>query len=219
MKVAIFDLDGTLFDSMWVWERLAYDFLINKGIHAPSDIREDLKEYSLRESCHVLKERYNLSETLDEINNQMEEMLKKYYFEEIQLKNGGKELLEKMDKEGIRIVAATATADWLSKAASKRLGIYDYFEIFQTCKGVGIEKFDPKFYEVIIKQLNVERNDIWLFEDALHSIKAGKECGLRIAAIREKTAKSDWSEIKENSDIVFDNFNEFLERYPDISGL
>ena len=219
MRVAIFDLDGTLFDSMWVWEKLAYNYLLDKGIEAPLDIRENLKEYSLRESCDVLKERYNLSETPDEINNQMEEMLKKYYFEEIEIKPGAKELLQKMSEIGIRIVAATATADWLSKAASKRLGIYDYFEIFQTCKAVGIEKFDPKFYKIIIEQLEIEPDNIWLFEDALHSIKAGNKCGIKIAAIREESARSDWDEIEEVSDIVFDTFSEFLEEYPDILGL
>ena len=219
MKAAIFDLDGTLFDSMWVWEKLAYNFLIGKGIKPSLDLRDSLKEYSLRESCDVLKERYNLSETPEEINSQMEEMLKKYYFEEIELKSGVKELLEKMHKEGIRIVAATATADWLSKAASKRLGIYDYFEIFQTCEAVGIEKFDPKFYGIIIEQLEIEPDEIRLFEDALHSIKAGKKCGLKAAAIREKSAKTDWAEIEENSDIIFNSFNELLEKYPNISQL
>jgi HAD superfamily hydrolase (TIGR01509 family) len=219
MKVAIFDLDGTLFDSMWVWEKLAYNYLVERGIDPPLDLRENLKEYSLRESCDVLKERYNLSETPDEINNQMEEILKKHYFEEIELKVGAKELLEKMNKLGIKIIAATATADWLSKAASKRLGIYEYFEIFQTCRAVGIEKYDPKFYEIIIKQLDVETNEIWLFEDALHSIKAGKKCGMKVAAIRDESAKSDWDEIEENSDITFDSFNEFLENYPEIVAL
>ena len=63
MKAAIFDLDGTLFDSMWVWEKLAYNFLADKGIRAPLGIRESLKEYSLRESCHVLKERFNLPQS------------------------------------------------------------------------------------------------------------------------------------------------------------
>ena len=219
MKAAIFDLDGTLFDSMWVWEKLAYNFLADKGIQAPLGIRESLKEYSLRESCHVLKERFNLSQSPEEINDQMEEMLKKYYFEEIQLKDGAKELLETMKKRKIRMVAATATPDWLSKAACKRLGIYDYFEIFQTCKSVGLEKFDPDFYKIIIEDLGEKPSEIYLFEDALHSIKAGKACGLKVAAIREESARMDWEEIEKVSDIIFDNFNEFLEKYPDIINL
>lgn len=219
MKAAIFDLDGTLFDSMWVWEKLAYNFLQEKKIDSPPNIREELKEYSLRESCDILKERFNLSERPDEINKQMEEMLKKYYFEEIQLKEGAKELLEKMKKEGIRLVAATATPDWLSKAACSRLGIYEYFEIFQTCESVGIEKFDPKFYKIILDRLKIKANEIFLFEDALHSIKAGLVCGLKVAAIRDESAREDWREIEEVSHIVFDNFNEFLEKYPDIINL
>ncbi|MGM0397040.1 MAG: HAD family hydrolase [Bacillota bacterium] len=216
MKAAIFDLDGTLLDSMWVWETQAYDYLKSRGIDAPDNIREILREYSLREASDVLKDMYDLPESGEEINDQMEKALEKYYFEKIQLKEGAKELLQALHKEGIVMCAATATADYLAKRAMKRLGIDDYFSFLQTCKSTGIEKYRPEFYGLILNRIDENPADIWLFEDALHSMEAAKKLGIKVAAIRDKSAEIDRKEIDKVADIVFDSFPEYLEKYHDM---
>ncbi|WP_409226999.1 HAD family hydrolase [Gudongella sp. SC589] len=212
MKFAIFDLDGTLLDSMWVWETLAYDYLISRGIEAPEDIRDKLREYSLREASDVLKEMYDLPERGEEINDQMEKVLEKYYFDKIQLKEGAREVLQAMKDKGIKMCAATATADHLAKAAMVRLEIDEYFEFLQTCKSTGIEKYKPEFYQLILDRVGESTEDIWVFEDALHSMEAAKKLGIKVAAIRDQSAKIDWQEIEEVADIVFDSFPEYLEK-------
>ena len=212
MKFAIFDLDGTLLDSMWVWETLAYDYLKSRGIDAPDDIRAKLREYSLREASDVLKEMYDLPESGEEINNQMEKVLEKYYFGEIQLKEGARDLLQSFREEGIRMCAATATADHLARAAMESLEIDGYFEFLQTCKSTGIEKYKPEFYQLILERVGEEPEDVWVFEDALHSMEAAKKLGINVAAIRDRSAEIDWKEIGEISDIVFDSFPEYLEK-------
>lgn len=212
MKYAIFDLDGTLLDSMWVWETLAYNYLISRGVEAPEDIREKLREYSLREASDVLKEMYSLPESGEEINDQMEKVLEEYYYEKIGLKEGVREVLQALNNEGIGMCAATATADHLAKAALQRLGIDGYFDFLQTCKSTGIEKYRPEFYQLILDRVDEKPEDVWVFEDALHSMEAAKKLGIRVAAIRDRSAEIDWEEIGEIADIVFDSFVEYLEK-------
>lgn len=208
MRLAIFDLDGTLFDSMGIWEKLAYNYLIKKGIEVEPNIRESLKEYSLYEASIVIKERFNLKESGDEINHQMEEILRYYYENTIPLKEGAKELLERLKNQGIRIVAATATIDPLAIAALKRLQIFDYFEFVQTCKGVGIEKYKKEFYQLIVERTGVLPRDMVVFEDALHSMEAANKIGIRVVAIKDDSAKSDFDKIEKIADLVIENFNE-----------
>lgn len=212
MKFAIFDLDGTLFDSMWVWETLAYDYLKSRGIDAPEDIREKLKEYSLRESSDILKEMYGLPESGEEINDQMEKVLEEYYFEKIQLKEGAREVLQTLQDSGVKMCAATATADHLAKGAMERLQIDGYFEFLQTCKNTGIEKYKPEFYQLILDRVDENTEDIWVFEDALHSMEAAKKLGIKVVAIKDRSARIDWEEIDEIADIAIESFPEYLEK-------
>lgn len=212
MKFAIFDLDGTLFDSMWVWETLAYDYLKSRGIDAPEDIREKLKEYSLRESSDILKEMYGLPESGEELNDQMEKVLEKYYFEKIQLKEGAREVLQNLQDSGVKMCAATATADHLAKGAMERLQIDGYFEFLQTCKSTGIEKYKPEFYQLILDRVDENTEDIWVFEDALHSMEAAKKLGIKVVAIKDRSARIDWEEIDEIADIAIESFPEYLEK-------
>ncbi|HZH93695.1 MAG TPA: HAD family phosphatase [Tissierellaceae bacterium] len=212
MKYAIFDLDGTLLDSMWVWETLAYDYLKSRGIDVPDDIREKLREYSLREASDVLKEMYSLPESGEEINDQMEKVLEEYYFERIQLKEGARDLLQSLKDKGIGMCAATATADHLARAAMERLEIDGYFDFLQTCKSTGIEKYKPEFYQLILDRVDAGPEDIWVFEDALHSMEAAKKLGIKVAAIRDRSAEIDWEEIGKIADMIFDSFPEYLEK-------
>ncbi len=209
MKLAIFDLDGTLFDSMEIWETLAYDYLVQKGMKVEKNIRESLKEYSLYQASFVIKDRFNLEESGEEINRQMEEVLRFHYENSIPLKKGAIDLLKKLKDMEIRMVAATATIDPLAIAALKRLQIYDYFEFVQTCKGVGIEKYKKEFYQLIVERTGVNPEEMVVFEDALHSMEAAKELGIRIVAIRDKSARADFERIEEIADIVIDKFEDF----------
>lgn len=209
MKLAIFDLDGTLFDSMEIWETLAYDYLVQKGMKVEKNIRESIKEYSLYQASFVIKDRFNLEESGEEINRQMEEVLRFHYENSIPLKKGAIDLLKKLKDMEIRMVAATATIDPLAIAALKRLQIYDYFEFVQTCKGVGIEKYKKEFYQLIVERTGVNPEEMVVFEDALHSMEAAKELGIRIVAIRDKSARADFERIEEIADIVIDKFEDF----------
>jgi len=206
MKLAIFDLDGTLVDSMGIWERLAYDYLNDKGLMVDSNIRESLKEYSLYEASFVIKERFKLEESGEEINRQLEETLRHYYENTIPLKKGVVDFLEYLKKKEIRMIVATATIDSLANSALCRLGIGHYFEFIQTCKAVGIEKYKREFYDLIVERTGVDPKEMVLFEDALHSMEAAKKLGIKVIAIKDDSAKKNLVEIFNIADLVVDDF-------------
>lgn len=208
MKAAIFDMDGTLLDSMWIWEDLAGDYLISLGVKPPSDLREHLKPLSLLDGCYYIKENLNVEKTPEEMNQEMEMILEKYYREKFQLKPYVKETLEVLKNKGIRMCVATATDDRLVEMALNRIGIMDYFEFIQTSNSCGIGKKDPKFFQLAIDKLNFAPEDIWVFEDAVHCVISAKNCGLNVVAIADKSASDDVEEIKKNADIYIKDFSE-----------
>lgn len=208
MKAAIFDMDGTLLDSMWIWEKLAYNYLESIDIVPPNDLREKLKPLSLLEGCYYMKDKFKLQMSAEQINHEMEKLLEIYYAEKFELKPYAKEVLDKLKTNNIKMCLATATADNLVSMALKRLGIENYFKFIQTSNNAGIGKQNPEFFKMVIKKLNFDARDIWVFEDALHCIKSAKECGLNVVAVKEDSAKKDLEEIKKNADIFINDFND-----------
>ena len=208
MKAAIFDLDGTLIDSMWIWEGLASRYLQEIGIMAPDDLRESIKHYSLLEASHYMKDRFNIENSPEEINAHIEEILKGYYENEFQLKDNARELLEELKKRNIKMCVATATEDELAMSAMKRLEIDHYFEFLQTCNATGLQKGDKRFFEIAIEKLNEDPKDIWVFEDAYHCMESAKEANLNVLAIEDKSAAGDRENIKGISDIYIKSFDE-----------
>ncbi len=95
MKGAIFDLDGTLLDSMWLWDSLAYKYLLSIGINPPRDLDKQLEELTLREACVYMKEKFNIRYTPDKIKEDIESLLTDYYANKLQLKPYTLEILKK----------------------------------------------------------------------------------------------------------------------------
>lgn len=208
MKGAIFDLDGTLLDSMWLWDSLAYKYLLSIGINPPKDLDKQLEELTLREACVYMKEKFNIRYTPDKIKEDIESLLTDYYANKLQLKPYTLEILKEFKNRGIKMAIATSTDKPLVLMALNRHGIYDYFEFIQTVEDVGISKGNPKFFEITINKLGLNPEKIWVFEDALYPMMSAKKCGLNIVAVKDESALKDLEKIKEVADIYIDNFSQ-----------
>lgn len=208
MKGAIFDLDGTLLDSMWLWDSLAYKYLLSIGINPPKDLDKQLEELTLREACVYMKEKFNIRYTPDKIKEDIESLLTDYYANKLQLKPYTLEIVKEFKNRGIKMAIATSTDKHLVLMALNRHGIYDYFEFIQTVEDVGISKGNPKFFEITINKLGLNPEEIWVFEDALYPMISAKKCGLNIVAVKDESALKDLEKIKEVADIYIDNFSQ-----------
>lgn len=209
MKAVIFDLDGTLIDSMWLWNNLAENYLLSIGIDPPEKFSKTyLRKLTLEEGCLFVKEKFRLKETVDEIQEAMEDLLVDYYKNRLKLKAYVLDVLNKFKKEGTKMAIATATDKHLVEMVLDRYYIRDYFEFIQTVGNTGIKKSQPKFFQKAADRLNVDSKNIWVFEDALHCIVSAKECGLKVVAVKDKSALPDLDEIKRIADIYVEDFSQ-----------
>ncbi|NLX77173.1 MAG: HAD family hydrolase [Clostridiaceae bacterium] len=208
-KGAIFDLDGTLLDSMPFWKNIGAEYLVSKGHNPPENITEILKEMSLDQSAAYFRKEFAIQETEDEIVKGILSLVEDHYRYRIPLKNPVIPLLDRLHESNIRMCIATATGYSLAKAAVERLGIDKYFEFIFTCTEAGVGKDSPEFFLKALSILNTPKHETLVFEDALHAIKSAKAAGLRVAAVYDDSSDEDWEEIKTISDICLYSFEDW----------
>jgi len=203
---AIFDLDGTLLDSMCVWENLDVRYLESIGIEPSLDLQEEIRSASLRKAAEVFKHNYNLPATIDEIMDGINKLVEDMYFSIVQPKTGVCEFLEYLRSIGVKMCITTATDRYQVEAALSRCGLMHYFGKIFTCTEVGRGKDSPIIFEEALNFLGTDREKTVVFEDALHAIRTAKKAGLKVAAVEDRSAEKEKIEIYATSDIYLEDF-------------
>lgn len=157
IKGAIFDIDGTLLDSMPVWENAGARYLATLGIKARSDLKERLDALSLPEGALYMQTEYKLSVTIEEILEGVNQVVKDFYFKEAVLKPGVCDLIQKLKKNQVRLIIATATDAEMAKSALIRNGIWKDFDGMITCEEAGAGKTSPKVSELAREHLQTKK--------------------------------------------------------------
>ena len=186
IKGAIFDVDGTLIDSMYTWRHRGELYLKKLGIDAREGLQYDVRRLGFLESPKLIKEEYNLTQSTDEILNGMMQVVRDYYINEATLKEGTIEFLDELKKNGVRMCIATATDFDMVVPGLKRCGIYDYFENVFTCGGLNTNKTKPFIFEHAMESLGTSKDDTVIFEDALYAVKTAKEANFFVTGIFDK---------------------------------
>lgn len=200
LKGAIFDMDGTLLNSMHVWYTLASTYLCSRGIAPKAGVDSDCKHMSMNQAAEYLRTNYGLTDSSETIANGVNKIIEHQYFEVFEAKAGVPETLSAMKNAGVRMCIATASDRYLAEAALKRLGLLDYFEAVFTCTEVGWGKDTPKIFEDALAFLGTNKDNTIIFEDALYAVKTAKDAGFKVAAIADDSAADSWDEIVSLSD-------------------
>lgn len=211
MKAAVFDVDGTLVDSMEFWNNLAKNYLSSIGIIATDDLNKAIEKLTVDEGIAYMKERYKIKKSVIEIKEEMDLLLVNYYRDDVKLKPNVIELLELLKSKGIRIAIASLIDEKLIMSVLKRYYIDHCFEFIQTCENTGLSKDDEKFFKLVTERLNLEPKEIVVFEDSLYSMIAAKEAGLKVIAVEEGSAAKDEIKIRELVDIYIKDFSEIID--------
>lgn len=211
MKIegAIFDLDGTLLDSMIIWDTVGEDYLLSLGIRPREDLREALKPMSLLQAAEYFKAAYGVEKTTEEIMDGINSIVEQFYISETVLKDGVADFLQKLARRKVKMCIATATDQYLVEAALKRCGILQYFTGIFTCSEVGHGKDEPVIYEKALEHLGTEKGSTLVFEDAVHAIETAKRAGFVVAGVFDKSEKQE--KVRALSDFYITDFREVEE--------
>ena len=177
IRGAICDFDGTLFDSMSVWETAGEVYLRSAGCEPERDLQKVLKPMSLLQAAGYLKRSYQLSLTEEEIAGGVNSVVEDFYLHTVQPKPGMGACLEKLQAWDVKMCIATAASRYQVEAALRRCGMERFFTEILTCTAVGCGKDEPIIFREALRRLQTGRRDTIVVEDALHAIRTAKEDG------------------------------------------
>lgn len=210
IKAAIFDLDGTLVDSMWIWGKIDIDYLNKHNIPMPNDLRGNIEHMSFKEVAIYFKNRFELPYSIEEIQTQWLEMAVDGYINSIPLKEGVKEFLQFLKDSNIKIGLATSNRRELIDACFTSHDMDKYFSCITTTDEVPRGKDSPDVYLLCAERLEVAPKDCIVFEDILPAVKSAKNAGMKVVAIYDEFSKKAEKEIKDVADKYIHSYNELL---------
>ena len=167
----IFDMDGTLLDSMFYWNQVPADCLRQiYGKEPKPDLMDHLKVMTLHQGCDWVRQEYGLSAGADEIRDGINALMKQFYTQRVRVKDGARSWLEQLHKQDVPMVIATSTDRPLVEAALEYTGLAPFFSAVFTCTEVGAGKAKPDVYEAARAFLGTPKAQTWVFEDALFAV-------------------------------------------------
>ena len=212
LQSAIFDMDGTLLDSMHIWNDVGPKTLRSMGIEPAPDLGPRLMLMTFRDGAALCKEEYHLSQSVEEIMDLTKAKVRTFYENEVQAKPGVKKFLSLLKMEGVWMYVATNTDRGLVEAALEHTGLEGYFRGVMTCAEVGAGKKDsPEIYARCMRRLRSTKKDTVIFEDALHAIETAKAAGFRVCGVYDPSAEADQDAIRDLSDYSLRSFEEMFE--------
>ena len=210
IKGAIFDMDGTLTESMHLWIEIGPRYVKNTlGVNPTEQEKKDMHGMMMEELGEYIVKNYNTSLTEEEVMAGIDKMTETGYFHEVKTKPYVKATLEKFKNAGIPMCVATATDRYLTEACLKRNGLDKYFGKIFTCREYHTTKYGPDLFLEAGKFLGTEKDETYVFEDTLSSIKGAKKANYPVIAVADRWQKHNREEIKKTADYFLNSLEEF----------
>ncbi len=209
-KGAVFDLDGTLFDSMGIWKDVDEAFFAKRGLAMPEDYQEAIKDMHFKPMAEYTKKRFNLPDDIHDIMDEWCGLCFEEYEKNVPLKEGAKEYLEYLKSNGIKIAFATANTKELSEVCLKNNGIFDLFNAGAYLFEAGTNKNEPNIYLLACERMGLKPCECIVFEDILPAIQGAKKGGFTVCGVYDNFSDKDTEEIKANADYYVKSFAELL---------
>ncbi|MCL2392370.1 MAG: HAD family phosphatase [Oscillospiraceae bacterium] len=205
---AIFDVDGTMLDSMWMWDIIEADFLEKYCVNIESGLIDQLRTLSHYDLSKHLQTEYGINISPQEIIREKSILLEEFYSQKAELKPGVIALLETLRSKNVKMCVATATDKYLVESGMQRLGIMEYFAKVFSCVQEETNKTEPDIYISAAEFLGTEIGATLVFEDALYAIQTAKKAGFPVVAVHDQTADAHQDEIRRHADHYFVTLDE-----------
>jgi len=208
IKAAIFDMDGTLIDSMWMWKAIDIEYLGRHNIELPEDLQRCIEGMSFSETAEYFKQRFNIKDDVETMKQDWNHMAWEKYENEVPVKDGVIEFLEYLKKNNVKLGIATSNSVELTTLVLEKRGLVSYFDEVHTSCEVPRGKPFPDIYELVAKELGVAPEECLVFEDVVHGIMAGKRANMQVCAIYDEYSKDMEEEKRDLADYYIHSFEE-----------
>ena len=209
-KAAMFDMDGTILRTMRYWRLTTIELLIGRNIIPTPEQMARVFSSSSRALCAEILSEHGIHMDEREILRELEYYMHPHYLRDATAKPRVREYLEQLRRAGVRMCVGTAAPRESAKAALTRLGLIDYFDFILDQYELDMRKSNPEFFRIVAKRMDVDVQDMCVFEDALYSIRTAKALGCPVIAIEDRTQSHDKAEIMRLADHYICEYEELL---------
>lgn len=210
IDAVIFDVDGTIADSMWMWKQIDIEYLGRFGIELPKNLQKNIEGMSFRETAVYFKEHFQIPDDIEKMMSDWNEMAAHKYRYEIPLKKGVREFLNICKKKNIAMGIATSNSVELLNYFLKAHELHNYFEVVITGSDGLRGKPAPDMYLEVAKRLSVKPEKCLVFEDIMPGILAGKRAGMRVCAVDDIYSNDITDKKIEEADYFIESFEDIL---------
>jgi len=208
IKAAIFDLDGTLIDSMWVWGKIDEDYFRNRNMDLPDNLKSQIEHLSFDETAAYFKNTFGISDTIEEIKKEWTDSAYTEYLNNVKLKPGVVEFLSLLKSLNIKIGLATSNSKALLEAGLQANDIYHYFDSITITDEVSRGKNFPDVYLLAAEKLGARPEECIVFEDILPAVKGAKAAGMKVVGVYDDFSKEQREDIMSHADRYIIEYHE-----------
>ena len=209
IKGAIFDMDGTLLNSMDYWAIVAEEFLKKNNLIARVGDNRRFLELGMKEFYNYVVKEYGVTKSHEDVRDEIYSLIEGHYKNDVDVKVGAREMLELLSQNGVKMCLATATDRPTVEMILKKLGIEKYFSRIFTTSEVGIGKSNPKIFELALEFLGTKKEETYIFEDAYYAINTAHSAGFNVVGIYDKNAFVSKEEMSALCTIYSDENDEY----------
>ncbi len=206
IKAVIFDMDGSLVDSMWIWKQIDIDYLGRFGHKLPETLQSEIEGMSFLETAIYMKKRFNIPQEIEEMIADWNHMAWDKYENEVFLKPGVAEFLKECQKRGIKLGIASSNSRELVENVIRSRGLQDVFGYIMTGSDNVKGKPAPDIYLRAAEGLGVKPEFCLVFEDIVQGILAGKSAGMRVCAVEDLYSVHQREEKRKLADYYIEDY-------------
>lgn len=208
VRALLFDMDGSLMDSMWVWKAIDVEYLGRFGTVRPEKLQEAIGGASMYETALFFKERFGIPDPPEKMVDDWNKMAWDKYTHEVYPKPGAVDLLEEAASRGVRCAICSSNSRELVEQVVKSRGMEEYFQCIVTGNEVRHGKPAPDIYLRASQELNIASAACVVFEDIVDGIQAGRSAGMRVVAIADDISSSQEQDKRRLADAYVEDFRD-----------